>query len=320
MSNEIALSFDLEALLNKGKRNRKYKFEYLKDGLASYRILPSFDSANRRFEHGYALHWLTGENGKPVKALCTYYTEKFCPVCQAHKATKEAYEGAVKAAPQAENTKRLAAAMMKLSVARSTFYNAVNASGEPVILELNSTVSKALEVLIIEAYQKKNFDATALKGGVWFDFTKSGKGRDSVRVDYKRISRLVEGEMVDVLDRTGLSEELTNRLPTAVANLHDPKTMWIREYTALELGDYLKGKPLPDTNGRQTAAAPTSEEDSEESHAAALQAITNTVATPPNAQAAPAAVQATAPAPQASQFKDFAAEAERLQRLSNPQG
>lgn len=329
MSNGIELGFDIEALINKGKKRNKYKFEYLKEGAQGFRILPSFDPSNRRIESTHAVHWLTGENGKIVKAACTYYTEKFCPLCTAHKETKEAYDHASKSDPTSQNTKRLAEAMKKLSVSRSTFYNAVNASGEPVILELNQTVAKLLEGLIIEAYQKKNFDATALAGGVWFEFTKVGKGRDSVRVDYKRLSKMVEGELVDVLDRTALSPDLLARLPTAVANIHDKKTLWIKECSSQELADYLRGKPLPNTNYGNAGAASTEETDDTEV-GQAPDAEAAPVAQAPVQQAAPAPapvkqVQSAAPvvatyAAPAKSLQDYASHAERLKKLANPNG
>lgn len=306
MSNQIDLGFDIEALINKGKKRSKYKFEYLKDGTQAFRILPSFDPANRRLEHTYALHWLSDAEGKSIKTLCTYYTEKFCPICNAHKDTKASYDHAVASDPNSVNTKNLAAALQKLSVSKANYYNAVSSSGEPVILELNSTVTKALEALIIEAYQKKGFDATAIKGGVWFEFTKTGKGRDSVRVDYKRLSKLIEGEMVDILDRSEIGPELVARLPTSVANIHDPKVLYIKEFSSSELSDYLRGIPLPSQRPvsevrspavSYTPAAETVKEEILKEERTVVEAISTT---------APAALN------------DYASHAERLKKLANP--
>lgn len=305
----------LDALMNKGKRSPKCKFEYLKDGTQVYRILPSFDPADRRMEHTYAVHWLTGENGKPMKALCTYFTERFCPLCAAHRETKTAYEHSLATnGPEASNTKHLAQSLQKLSSSKTIYYNAVNMAGEPVVLELNSTVSKALEALIIEAATKKGFDPLALKGGVWFTFTKTGKGRDSVRVDYRRTMKVVEGDMAEILDRTPFSDELIARLPQAVANIHDPKTLWIREYTSAQLGDYLKGKPLPNPFKRAEGSSITQVATQE----AGSSVETSQQISSGTTQEAPKSVTPVA-TPQAAPGVDFgkyAAEAERLKRLA----
>lgn len=312
MTNSSAptLGFDIESLTNKGKKRSKHTFEYLKEGVHAYRILPSFNPADRRLEHTYSVHWLTGETGKPMKVLCTYGAERYCPICLAYRETKKTHEHAKLSDPNSENTRQLAESERKLSGSKSIYYNAVNASGEPVVLELNSTASKDLENLIIEAVQKKGFDPTALNGGVWFEFTKKGKGRDSVRVDYRRISKLVNGDMVDVLDRTAFSDELVARLPNAVANIHDPKNLWIKEYTSAQLSDFLRGKPLPVNNSY--VGAPTADESqeirSEASPAPVSVASRTSIPTP---------VAATSVSTGGKTVEDYRAEAEKLKRLSS---
>lgn len=322
-NNSLELSFDIDSILNKNKRRPKFKFEYLKDGVQSFRILPSFDAANRQLEHSYSVHWLTTENGKPAKVLCTYPTERFCPVCHQNRETKEMLEVAKKANPTSENTKRLMEAERRTSLSKSVYYNAVNASGEPVILELNSTVSKLLEQLIVDAALKKNFDPTALRGGVWFEFTKSGKGRDSVRVDFRRVSKLVDGEMVDILDRSPMAEDLIARLPNAVANIHDPKTMWIRTVSSSDLSDYLKGlKPLPEANtasskpGMSVAGATSHDAESADAYAQKRGAVPTAVAAT-STQVNQSSSSTQSPSGGAGKsISDFKAEAERLQALA----
>jgi len=332
MSNDNSLDY-LEALLNKGKRKPKVKFEYLKPGKQFFRILPSFDPTNRRIEASYSMHWLTGENGKSVKVQCTYYSEKYCPICEAKKATEELLNHAKQTAPEAENTKRLAEAAQKLGVSRSTYYNAVNAAGEHCVLELNSTVSKALEALIIKAHTENNFDAVAINGGVWFEFEKIGKGRDSVRVDYKRITKMVDGEMVDTRDRSALSEDLVARLPQSAVKLNDPKNLYIKTYSAAELADYLKGKPLPNTNYQQGASSSSSSsEDQEESMGNEYQpaspssnssldmSIQTTATTQKTTNESWQNGASTAQTQTTSPSSATLSHAERLKRLANPNG
>ena len=260
MGNEtLELGFDLEALINKGKRRPKVKYESLKEGTQGFRILPPFNPARRDLNYTYHVHWVQGASGL-IKVMCTYYTEKYCPLCEQHKSVTETLERLKKENPKSEQISMLQEAEQKLRKSRTVYYNAVNSNQEVVVLQLSSTVSQLLDKKIIEAAQKKQFDATSLKAGVWFEFTKSGKGRDSVTVDFRRISKEVNGELVEVLDRTPIKVEVVENIETLVTEIHKPEALWIKTFTARQLADYLRGVLLEEANGNKANEADSSDE------------------------------------------------------------
>jgi len=307
----------MDYILNKGKRGPKYKFESLKEGSAVYRILPSFNDQNRRIEAVYYVHWLTGENGKPTKVSCTYGSERYCPICEKHRETKDALNSARATDPSSQNTKRLQEAEDKLRASKTIFYNAVNAANEAVVLQLSSTVSALLEKKIIEAVQQKGFDPLSLSGGVWFRFNKQGKGRDSVTVDFNRVSvKDAEGEIAEKLDKHALPEELVSRLQNEVANIHDAKSMYVNQYTANELADYLRGKALP--NKRATGSQAATTQSNQRAEASAEDDVPfETTGTSTANTSAKADTSAVAGGSGVKTAADYAAEAERFRKLLN---
>lgn len=251
MSSPLNLGFDLDSILG-NKNKSKFAFKYLEEGVAVYRILPPFDPANRQLSAEHNFHWVQDEATKNIKVQCTYYTEKYCPLCNAAKEIETARD-AVKATEgdKSENYKRLNAAAMKVQKTKSIYFNALTLNNEVVILQLSSTVAALLNKKLAEAVSEKNQDPTLVTAGYWFKFSKVGKGRDSVTVDFHRTSKIVDNEEVEVLNRTPVPAELIATLPEKVANLFDRKTMWIKEYAGVELADYLKGIPLKDKYKKQ---------------------------------------------------------------------
>ena len=319
----------LESILNKRNRRPKLKYESLEQGSATYRILPSFDAARRQISQTYNVHWLTGEDGKKMKVSCTYYSERYCPLCDAHRETKNQMEVALQQDPKSDHTRRLQDAEQALRNSKTIYYNALNADNEPVVLQLTSEAAGELENSIIEAITQKGFDPLALNGGAWFLFKKNGKGRGTVKVDFNRLSsKDADGEIVEKIDRRPISDELSLRLPNEVANIFDPKTLWIQTFTSVQLADYLRGKPLPVQ--KYGAAAQTSAPQ-QEYQTPAPQAVAPQAQETQQAQAPVAAVVAVthapvveaAPAPAArvntgKTAADYAAEAARLRSLASP--
>lgn len=306
----------LEHILNKGKRRSRHKFESLKEGSTVYRILPSFNANNPQIEAVYRVHWLTGEEGRMTKVACTYYTERYCPLCEKHRETKDALQAAKATDPNSQNAKRLQEAEDKLRVSKAIFYNAVNAANELVVLQVSATVSGLLEKKIVEAVQQKGFDPLAVNGGVWFRFTKQGKGRDSVTVDYNRISvKDADGEIAEKLDRRALPEELTARIASDSADIHSPGTVYVNEYSSAELAAYLRGTPLPSRRRTDAVAAPSASNQASESsnsmtstRGAVTADVEDDVPIEPAGRSGAAATKSAA---------DYAAEAERFRRLLN---
>ena len=302
MSNGILdnLGFDLDSIL--GGKKSKTNFKYLEEGSAVYRILPPFDPANRQLSAEHNFHWVQDAGGKNIKVQCTYYTEKYCPMCTASKELEKARDAAKAVdGEKSENYKRLNAAVMKVQKTKSIYYNALTLNNEVVVLQLSKTVSDLLNKKLTEAVREKNQDPTALTSGYWFKFNKQGKGRDSVTVDFHRTSKIVEGEEVEVLNRTPVPAELIATLSEKVADLFSRKTMWIKEYSSVELADYLNGVPLKDKYKKQETAA--SDDRDYSSEAPSDSAPVNVA---PKQEAAPK-----------SAVDDFALQAARLRELAN---
>lgn len=304
-SNSLELGFDLDALLSNGKGGgyRKVKTEYLKEGVAFYRILPSFDATDRRINFEYYMHWITGEGGQKMKVLCTKGTEGYCPLCEASKAQEQLFER-LKTDPNAdkERLKMLEENARNLRASKSIYFNAVNQQGEVVVLELNTTVVKLLANKMEKA-KELGFDPTHPKTGAWFRFSKKGKGRDAFEVDFKKITVTIDGEMLEKNDRTALTDEQIASLPTSVHDLKNAGNMYIQTFTAKELADFVRGTPL---KSKFQKKAKTEGSDS--------QAFAAQESAPAQQQSAPAAA-ASAPAGSGSVMS----EVERLRNLSRGQ-
>lgn len=299
MSNpNVDLGFDLDALL--GNKKSKTNYKYLEEGIAVYKILPpSPTSSNRSLNSEHNFHWVMDASGKKIKVQCTYYTEKYCPLCNAHKNAEEAYNQALKMDPNSENTKRLKESAFSLQKSKTICYAAVTLNGEVVVLQLTKTVSDLLVKKIAEAYEKRSIDATNMSNGLWFEFNKQGKGRDSVSVDFNRFQKEIDGETVDVLNRNPVPKEISENLAEKIPDIHSKKIMWIQEYSGAELSDYLKGTPLKSKITPRTGNSTTPEP------------------VKPVMQASePSTSTASSPSSSGGAASDFAAEAARLRALA----
>jgi len=265
MTDKIELGFDFDALINKGKKFNSVKSEFLKEGDSFYRLIPPANSSkNRQLNHKWVTHWLTGSSGKKIQVACTYFTEKYCPLCAVAKeiqAQMDRITDGGKRKPESlsedekNEVKRLWEGKRQYEATRSFAYVTLNASNEVVVLKLSSTVSQLLDKKVFQAVTEYGFDPTAISGGVWFKFSKSGKGRDSVTVDFKRVVTKVNGKIQEELDQSPITEDALNRLNGSRPDIHSHKDMWVKEYSAAQLGAFLKGIPLDgqDEEGRQSA-------------------------------------------------------------------
>jgi hypothetical protein len=293
MSDKLELGFDLGALINKGKKFNSVKSEFLKEGDSFYRLIPPAPgAANRELNHKWVTHWLTGSNGKKMQVACTYFTEKYCPLCAVAKEIQAQIDRLTDKGERKPETfsedekaelKRLWEGKRQFEATRTFAYLAFNANNEVVALKLSSTVSQLLDKKVFQAATEYGFDPTALNGGVWFKFSKHGKGRDSVTVDFKRVVTKVNGKIQEELDQTDLPEDALNRLANSRPDIHSPKDMWVKEYSAAQLGSFLKGMPL-DGQPEEGRSAPIQPAASAQTSVAATEAP---AFVPPKPSAAP---------------------------------
>lgn len=308
------LSFDLDALINSSKKKSAGpKMERLEaDKTADYRILSSINPNNRDLNHTYVVHWVVGPNGKKLTVACTYFTERFCPICKRHREVEDALKHA-EASGNAELIKDLKEAEEALRSSKFVAYAAVNRANELVILSLSSTVSNALIGKIAEAAKDKAFDPTSPTQGVWFRFKKVGKGRDSVTVDFAKQTIDKDGETYEKLDRSPLPNELVTAIATNTPDVHSARNVWVKVLPSTVIAKIANGNPLDaadlgyDTTPKASeAAAPAASAPATQApaqSAPAAQAPATNTATPPStptvateAPAAPAPA-ATAPTP-----------------------
>jgi hypothetical protein len=224
---ELHLSFNIDTVENGGESKKREK---PKEGISSYRILPPFGTNHGgSLSHKYSVHWgFIGESGKERSVGCSYPTEGYCPVCTRVREADEELKRA-----QANKNEKLATELTeyisKFRLKKFWLYNAVTADGRIVMLELGKMAHDDLSKRISEAVRRKTgaYDPTSPETGVWFEFTRTGKGFNTeYKVDFKKIAMtLDDGTVVDKPDRTPLASELIASIKEGLAGkvgvLHD---------------------------------------------------------------------------------------------------
>jgi hypothetical protein len=194
-------------------------------------------------------------------------TEGFCPVCKKvfeaqNELERAEQNGDVKAAEE------LKAYVDKFRARKFAIYNAVNANGNVVKLELPFGVHKTVSTKLGECISKDNprrYDPFHPDTGVWFEFKKSGKGfKTKYEVNFKSILVDVNGESLSKIDRSplplppetveqikaqivaGTKNEVLDGPLSDIHTLHEPMT-------AKELADLMNGI-LPGTKPVATPA------------------------------------------------------------------
>lgn len=239
------MSLDMEFGLESEPTQKKYtrvKYEKIEQGTSYYRVLPSFNPENKSFSRTWVVHWLTGPTGK-FQTICPYYTERYCPICENHFKVKGELKKS-EANGDTQKVKELKESEESLRPAKSVYLNALNASNELVVLRISKTVNDLVNEKIEEAKSGKNFHPAHPKTGAWIKFTRNGNGMAAVKVDFKKISKMVDGEEMETMDRTPVSDELIEKVKREYINIHDPAKLNIKTFTSRDLAGFLKGEPL----------------------------------------------------------------------------
>jgi hypothetical protein len=248
MNNNLELTelgFDLDDLTGEGKKRNRVNFAKIEQGASSFRILPSFNPANKKISHTWVTHWLTGPSGKKTQVQCTYYTEQYCPICERHKEIEEQIKRLGDSGDSdADVLEELKESEEALRRSKNVYMNALNANNELVVLRISATVEKLLGVLFKDAVEKKKFDPTNPKTGTWIEFTRNGTGQAAVKVDYKKIIKVVDGEEFEKRDHTPITDEQLDYLKTAATDIHSPEKVLVKTFSAKQLADFLRGIPL----------------------------------------------------------------------------
>jgi hypothetical protein len=253
MSDQLPnLSFNLDSVENEGSGGAR-KREKIKEGISCYRILPPYGTnANGSLSHRYTVHWgFMGANGKERSVTCSYSSEGYCPVCQRVRDAEDELKRA-EANGNEPKKKELTEYIQRFRAKKFWLYNAVTSDGRIVMLELGKTAHDALSKKISEAVRRKvgAFDPTSPETGVWFEFTRTGKGLNTeYNVDYKKTPvDLGDGNFADKPDRTPLAPELVEQVKAALAGsgggMHDIHTAH-ETMTSQALRDLMNGGVVP---------------------------------------------------------------------------
>jgi hypothetical protein len=286
---EFEVSFDLEgnqgAIGSSGKSWDRKQIE--QDETVHFKVLPPYGTNHRNLLfHKYEIHWgfVTAEGGKrPVS--CSYPTERFCPVCEIVKSAQNERDSYFKKDPAGGKPIQIGGTKERIEELDDTIfqfkakvYFAVNAylsDGRVVILELKKTAVENLMGKIEIAIKKKKFDPTSLRTGAWFEITRTGKKlMTKYPVEFKKISKVVDGEELEKIDRTSMPEELAvqieAQLQGAEGPLYDIHTLQ-KPTTSAQLQRYLEGEPLPSSSkAAETAKAELAETPEEEGEVPAV--------------------------------------------------
>jgi hypothetical protein len=219
------------------------------EGTHVLRILPPFGTDHRnRASHEINLHWgFTTAAGQVRPISCSYPTEKYCPICTRAKELEALAERA-KAEGDADSEKENRDQSIKLRSRRSFLYNAADKNGKVGVLDVPKSLHDEIIKLFKEYVQKFDLDPTSLTDGVWLQLSREGQGlKTRYAAKFNKTTAKIDGELVEKLDRTPLSDSVVNnyeKLAVDIHSLHRPST-------ALELKKVLDGAPVDEVFKRQ---------------------------------------------------------------------
>jgi hypothetical protein len=208
------------------KSRREWKRHKVKDGHNIFRILPPFgDSSNGYPYRKWQIIWglKDPESGRVRPFASSMTSEKKCPVTEYVAALKKKAD-TLKAKMQASGTgedeirttlKDLNELISNLSPKTVYLYNAADKAGEVGLLELKSTAHKKMKDQMGQYVHDYNQDPTSLNsfdddGGVWFDVTRQGLGRDT-EYDVKKCqirTKNAQGKITFEDDRSPLPDSV----------------------------------------------------------------------------------------------------------------
>jgi hypothetical protein len=298
--NKLQTTFNIDTL----DTERESDTASVKDGESYFRILPPFGTNNRGALFAYQpVHWveIDGENDSfkfPVG--CPYPVEKFCPDCEKAWAIADEMKALDKDSKAFEEADAL---RFKYAADNAYYLNALNQDGQVKKLKLKPTYitgrrgqeGKKEGVLIkkIKEAVGMGVDPTSLTQGLWFKFSRSGKGFGTeYTVDFKQKSALVNGKIVQETTVSSIADDFPETYQAIVQQLQsggegplfDIHALYDR-VTSAELNQIRETRQLPERlrrNRRRSAESVETEASSVQTEQPAQQA-------PAAATAAPAA-------------------------------
>ena len=264
MSNEIALSFNLDSMLPGSSSGRNFnRLKVPKNGSIVVRFLPPYGTNHQgSIQSKHTIHWgFFDAEGKARPVACSYPTERYCPVCDmVRQAQSELEEMKRTGANNQTREDQLKKTIESFNAKTFFLFNVVDFSdGEVKLLELPKTAvsgrgkqvsPNSLAGKMIEARDKRKIDSTALDSGVWFEISRNGEGLNTVySVDFSRITKLdAEGNEVESLNKTPINEATLSKITAQLSGqngpMYDTHAMY-EARTSLELKSLMDGAPVP---------------------------------------------------------------------------
>ena len=241
---------------------REIKRFKVTEGSHLYRILPPFGTDHqKRASRQIQLHWgYETSDGKKRPLVCSYSTEGSCPICIKVKSLEEELKSLKDSGADEEEIKELEQVISARRVKRSFLLNAANKEGEVGVLEIPKTAHDQLLDLMREQITKFAKNPTSLKDGVWFLFTRSGKGfKTEYKVAVNKAIVKVDGEDLERVDRTSLAPSIIDGYESLAYDIHS----MYKPQAAEDLARIVNGEPIDHVFKREkpkAEAAPSEEE------------------------------------------------------------
>lgn len=219
MSEEL-VNFDGMSSSGNGRDIKRFK---ITEGSHVFRILPPFGTNHGNVpSRQVQLHWgFFKEDGKTSPVPCSYPTEGYCPICERVK-EREALAERSKAQGNEEEANQILKDVSQIKVKRTYLMNASNKAGEVGILEVTKTSIDGL-IKHMKAYQTKyGKNPVSLATGVWFVFSRSGKGfNTSYEVELnKNMVTLPDGDQVEKVDNSALAANILENYEKLAYDIH----------------------------------------------------------------------------------------------------
>lgn len=227
---------NIKVNLDSLKPSREIVRHKIKEGVSVFRVLPPFgETANGYPYRRWPLVWLTDpQTGTRRPYVSPFGTEKRCPFTEytkelQAKAERMKVEGASK-----EDLRKINEQIALFRPKTIFLYNASDKNGNVGILELKATAHDALKKLMGEYIQEYSQDPTSLNNapddsGVWFKFTRSGKGFDTKYAVEKEQTKVKEGTRILFEDdRSPLPEHVMKNYEQLAYDIHNIYT--VRSY------------------------------------------------------------------------------------------
>lgn len=231
-------------------------------GKVSVRVLPPYKGTGIAAKH--VIHWgLTNENGGLTPVKCSYHgPERYCPICDhVRNLEKELNtyvdkDGNQLVSGTEDRTKALKESIGSLKAKTTYLLNVVDfTDGQIKVMQIPKTAFEQLIEKMEERFNQTKVDPTDLTKGIWFTFSRKGKGFNTVySCDFKKILKTTaDGEEAEVKDVSPLSAEVvtavTSQLSGKDGSMRDLAALYTSR-SAAELKSFLDGAPV--TNHRNT--------------------------------------------------------------------